>query len=236
MEIHKKRCKVKAEQALYQVAKLMLWCTSSKIRIILCVALIIFNIGVMLCVDYNNSSIKIADFKEGRSTISIIEENASKEAIIQGQMPPITYHISGDKVHINITGANLSFFNGDPSYILGFQSSSSNVDNGDYFIFDLWISGMGGADGGKICMNIPPYLVDNKSVDLITRTNYYIIPENESRELGKTFNMTRKGILILQNLNKTSLIRLIPPLEFWPFQENRQLNFANYGEIIIDEN
>ena len=28
MEIHKKRCKVKAEQALYKVAKLMLWCTS----------------------------------------------------------------------------------------------------------------------------------------------------------------------------------------------------------------
>jgi len=29
MEIHKKRCKVKAEQALYKVAKLMLWCTST---------------------------------------------------------------------------------------------------------------------------------------------------------------------------------------------------------------
>jgi hypothetical protein len=28
MEIHKKRCKVKAEQALYQVAKLMLWSSS----------------------------------------------------------------------------------------------------------------------------------------------------------------------------------------------------------------
>jgi DNA adenine methylase len=31
MEIHKKRCKVKAEQALYQVAKLMLWCTSDEV-------------------------------------------------------------------------------------------------------------------------------------------------------------------------------------------------------------
>ncbi|MHB8118598.1 MAG: hypothetical protein ACYDHX_07735, partial [Methanothrix sp.] len=31
MEIHKKRCKVKAEQALYQVAKLMLRCTSSSL-------------------------------------------------------------------------------------------------------------------------------------------------------------------------------------------------------------
>jgi hypothetical protein len=29
MEIHKKRCKVKAEQALYKAAKLMLWCTST---------------------------------------------------------------------------------------------------------------------------------------------------------------------------------------------------------------
>jgi len=33
MEIHKKRCKVKAEQALYKVAKLMLWCTSSLLMI-----------------------------------------------------------------------------------------------------------------------------------------------------------------------------------------------------------
>ncbi len=203
--------------------------------ILLCIAIMLFNIDAILCDSYDNSSMKIVDLIGGRSTITIMKENASKEAIIQDQMPPFTYYITGGKVRTNITSMNISFFSGEPSYRLGFQSSSSNADEGDYFVFDLWISGMGGADGGKICINIPPYLVDNESVYIITRTYYYEVPENESRELGRTFNWSRKGILILRKYNKTSIINLISPLEFWPFLEFKNPNFANYGEVIVDD-
>ena len=125
---------------------------------------------------------------------------------------------------------DLSIYSGEPYYRVGFQSS--NINDGKYFVMDIWITGAGDVDFGKLSIKIPPYLVDNESIDVIRHDYYY-----EFYNMSNQRKVRIKPIIILDKRNKTNLVFQLPLIYFYPFLiDPNQINIANYGEVTMNEN
>jgi|WetSurMetagenome_2_1015567.scaffolds.fasta_scaffold01451_20 hypothetical protein len=64
-----------------------------------------------------------------------------------------------------VNGSNFaSEFNGDPSYTLEIETNNNQLNQGDNFIMNLYISGVGSVNYSQLRISIPPYIVKNSTV------------------------------------------------------------------------
>lgn len=118
-----------------------------------------------------------------------------------------------------------SYFKGEPSYNIEVQASNSHVNRDDNYSMKIFISGVGDALFGKIRVNIPNYIVKDKSVILRSFSYNY------------SYDRINNTITILKPLSSsepqgTALDLNIPNIYF----NLKDINgFVNWGEVTTIE-